>query len=94
MPASGPAKPEEMAGAVLYLCSDAASYISGQVHLADRAFTARGMFPTEMAGKTSFRWKPGFRPSHCVRPARLMSTRSRLRGPDGPEQARVPGVGS
>jgi enoyl-[acyl-carrier-protein] reductase (NADH) len=40
-----------MAGAVLYLCSDAASYVSGQVHVADGALTVRGMFPTDMMGK-------------------------------------------
>lgn len=51
VPIGRPAKPEEMAGAVLYLCSDAASYISGQVHLADGAFTARGMFPIDRGGK-------------------------------------------
>jgi NAD(P)-dependent dehydrogenase (short-subunit alcohol dehydrogenase family) len=45
-PIRRPARPEEMVGAVLYLCSDAASYVSGQVHVVDGATTARGMFPT------------------------------------------------
>ena len=47
-PIGRPARPEEMAGAVLYLCSDAASYVTGHVHVADGAFTARGMFPTDL----------------------------------------------
>jgi NAD(P)-dependent dehydrogenase (short-subunit alcohol dehydrogenase family) len=50
-PIGRPARPEEMAGAVLYLCSDAASYVTGHVHVADGAFTARGMFPTDLVGK-------------------------------------------
>ena len=50
-PIGRPAQPEEMAGAVLYLCSDAASYVTGQVHVADGAFTARGMFPTDLVGQ-------------------------------------------
>jgi NAD(P)-dependent dehydrogenase (short-subunit alcohol dehydrogenase family) len=50
-PIGRPAQPEEMAGPVLYLCSDAASYVTGHVHVADGAFTARGMFPTDMVGK-------------------------------------------
>ena len=50
-PIGRPAAPEEMAGAVLYLCSDAASYVTGQVHIVDGAFTARGMFPTDMIGR-------------------------------------------
>jgi NAD(P)-dependent dehydrogenase (short-subunit alcohol dehydrogenase family) len=50
-PLGRPAQPEEMAGPVLYLCSDAASYVTGQVHLADGGFTARGMFPTDLVGK-------------------------------------------
>ena len=50
-PISRPAQPEEMAGPVLYLCSDAASYVTGHVHIVDGAFTARGMFPTDMVGQ-------------------------------------------
>jgi NAD(P)-dependent dehydrogenase (short-subunit alcohol dehydrogenase family) len=50
-PIGRPAQPEEMAGPVLYLCSDAASYVTGHVHVVDGAFTARGMFPTDMVGK-------------------------------------------
>jgi NAD(P)-dependent dehydrogenase (short-subunit alcohol dehydrogenase family) len=46
-PIHRPAQPEEMVAAVLYLCSDAASYVSGQIHVADGALTVRGMFPTE-----------------------------------------------
>jgi NAD(P)-dependent dehydrogenase (short-subunit alcohol dehydrogenase family) len=46
-PMHRPASPEEMVAAVLYLCSDAASYVSGQVHVVDGALTVRGMFPTE-----------------------------------------------
>jgi NAD(P)-dependent dehydrogenase (short-subunit alcohol dehydrogenase family) len=30
---------------VLFLCSDAASYISGQTHLVDGAQTVRGLLP-------------------------------------------------
>lgn len=48
-PIRRPAKPEEMVAPVLYLCSDAASYITGQVHVADGGLTVRGMFPMDMA---------------------------------------------
>ena len=44
-PIGRPAQPEEMVGPVLFLCSDAASYVTGQVHIADGAATVRGMFP-------------------------------------------------
>ena len=47
-PMGRPGQPEEMAGEVLYLCSDAASYVTGQVHVADGGFTASGMFPIEL----------------------------------------------
>jgi NAD(P)-dependent dehydrogenase (short-subunit alcohol dehydrogenase family) len=50
-PIGRPAQPDEMAGAVLYLCSDAASYVTGHIHLADGGFTARGMFPTDLVGQ-------------------------------------------
>jgi 3-oxoacyl-[acyl-carrier protein] reductase len=50
-PIGRPAQPEEMAGPVLFLCSDAASYVTGQVHVADGAATVRGMFPTHLVGK-------------------------------------------
>jgi NAD(P)-dependent dehydrogenase (short-subunit alcohol dehydrogenase family) len=43
-----PAQPEEMVGPVPYLCSDAASDVSGQVHVADGALTVRGLFSTDM----------------------------------------------
>ena len=39
------AQREELAGPVLFLCSDAASSGTGQVHVADRAAPVRGMFP-------------------------------------------------
>ena len=42
--AQRPARPEEMAGSVLFLCSEAASYVTGQVHVADGAATVRGNF--------------------------------------------------
>jgi NAD(P)-dependent dehydrogenase (short-subunit alcohol dehydrogenase family) len=45
------AAPEEMVGAVLYLCSDAASYVTGQVHIVDGAATVQGMYPADMVGK-------------------------------------------
>ncbi len=44
-PIGRPAQPEEMVGSVLFLCSDAASYVTGQVHIVDGAATVRGMFP-------------------------------------------------
>ncbi|HEV2547185.1 MAG TPA: SDR family oxidoreductase [Stellaceae bacterium] len=44
-PIGRPALPEEMVGPVLFLCSDAASYVTGQVHIVDGAATVRGMFP-------------------------------------------------
>lgn len=46
-PIRRPADPEEMVAPVLYLCSDAASYVTGQVHVADGGLTVRGMFPTD-----------------------------------------------
>jgi NAD(P)-dependent dehydrogenase (short-subunit alcohol dehydrogenase family) len=50
-PIGRPAQPEEMAGPVLFLCSDAASYVTGQVLVADGGATVRGMFPTDMVGR-------------------------------------------
>jgi NAD(P)-dependent dehydrogenase (short-subunit alcohol dehydrogenase family) len=50
-PIARPAQPEEMAGPVLFLCSDAASYVTGQVHVADGGATVRGMFPTDSAAQ-------------------------------------------
>ncbi|MDR3607885.1 MAG: glucose 1-dehydrogenase [Oligoflexia bacterium] len=41
------AEPEEMVGAVLYLCSDAASYTTGQTFPIDGAQTIRGLLPYE-----------------------------------------------
>ena len=47
--AAGPigcsAQPEEIAGPVLFQCSDAASSVTGHVHVADRAAPVRGMLP-------------------------------------------------
>lgn len=50
-PIGRPAQPEEMAGSVLFLCSEGASYVTGQVHVADGAATVRGMFPNDLVGK-------------------------------------------
>jgi NAD(P)-dependent dehydrogenase (short-subunit alcohol dehydrogenase family) len=50
-PIGRPAQPEEMAGSVLFLCSDAGSYVTGQVHVADGAATVRGMSPADLVGK-------------------------------------------
>jgi NAD(P)-dependent dehydrogenase (short-subunit alcohol dehydrogenase family) len=39
------AEPDEISGLVLFLCSAAASYISGQVYVVDGAQTIRGLLP-------------------------------------------------
>jgi NAD(P)-dependent dehydrogenase (short-subunit alcohol dehydrogenase family) len=41
------AEPEEMTGMVLFLCSEAASYATGQVYLVDGGQTARGLLPVD-----------------------------------------------
>jgi hypothetical protein len=47
-PMGRPARRRRWRGEVLYQCSDATSYGTGQVHIADGGFTARGRFPAEL----------------------------------------------
>jgi NAD(P)-dependent dehydrogenase (short-subunit alcohol dehydrogenase family) len=44
-PMGRPAAPEEITGMVLFLCSDEASYVTGQTFAIDGGQTVRGLFP-------------------------------------------------
>ena len=44
-PLGRPARPEEITGMVLFLCSEAASYVTGQTFVVDGGQTVRGLFP-------------------------------------------------
>lgn len=52
------AEPEEIAGMVLFLCSDLASYMTGQVYLVDGAQTSKGLLPFETGEPADFQGQP------------------------------------
>ncbi|TAK56587.1 MAG: SDR family oxidoreductase [Gammaproteobacteria bacterium] len=58
-PMHRPARPEEIAGTVLYLCSDYASYITGQTFIVDGGQSVRGLFPGSPPRSTATSAGPG-----------------------------------